>query len=240
MPSTSFAFKQFVINQDKCAMKVGTDAVLLGAWVFPNGSKQILDIGTGTGVVALMLAQKTDAHIDAIDIDENAFLQATQNVSESKFVNQVSVTHSSLQEYSKTTSKKYNLIVTNPPYFEQSLKSSDEQRSFARHADVLPFEELIEGVTKLLDPKGKFCLILPKQEAELFVTVAKQHNLFLTKLLRVRTKPEADTEKRHLMQFEFKENGYFESTLIIENAKHFDYTEEYKNLTEGGCENCGS
>lgn len=232
MPSTSFAFKQFVINQDKCAMKVGTDAVLLGAWVFPNGSKQILDIGTGTGVVALMLAQKTDAHIDAIDIDENAFLQATQNVSESKFVNQVSVTHSSLQEYSKSTSKKYNLIVTNPPYFEQSLKSSDEQRSFARHADVLPFEELIEGVTKLLDPKGKFCLILPTLEAEKFRAMAQKKGLFLSKLLRIKSKVNKDTDKRHLMQFEFTPTEFSEQTIAIEYEERHQYTDEYKELTK--------
>lgn len=184
MPGTSFAFKQFIIKQDKCAMKVGTDAVLLGAWVIPNGSKQILDIGTGTGVVALMLAQKTEAHIDAIDIDENAFIQAKQNVSESKFANQVSVIHSSLQDYSKITSNKYNLIVTNPPYFEQSLKSSDEQRSFARHADVLPFEELIEGVTKLLDQKGKFCLILPTLEAEKFRAMAQKKRVISFQIIK--------------------------------------------------------
>jgi tRNA1Val (adenine37-N6)-methyltransferase len=182
--------------------------------------------------VALMLAQKTDAHIDAIDIDENAFLQATQNVSESKFVNQVSVTHSSLQEYSKTTSKKYNLIVTNPPYFEQSLKSSDEQRSFARHADVLPFEELIEGVTKLLDPKGKFCLILPTLEAEKFRAMAQKKGLFLSKLLRIKSKVNKDTDKRHLMQFEFTPTEFSEQTIAIEYEERHQYTDEYMELTK--------
>lgn len=232
MPSTSFAFKQFIINQDKCAMKVGTDAVLLGAWVFPNGSKLILDIGTGTGVVALMLAQKTDAFIDAIDIDTHAFNQASQNVSESKFANQVSVIHSSLQEYSKTANKKYNLIVTNPPYFEQSLKSSDEQRSFARHADVLPFEELIEGVIKLLDPKGKFCLILPTLEAEKFRALAQKRGLFLSKLLRVKSKVNKDTDKRHLMQFEFTPTEFSEKTIAIELDERHQYTDDYKELTK--------
>jgi tRNA1Val (adenine37-N6)-methyltransferase len=112
MPNTSFAFKQFIIKQDKCAMKVGTDAVLLGAWVLPNGSKHILDIGAGTGVIALMLAQKTAAHIDAIDIDEEAVLQAKQNVLDSKFASQITVTRTSLQHYSKASTQKYNLIVT--------------------------------------------------------------------------------------------------------------------------------
>jgi len=232
MPGTSFAFKQFIIKQDKCAMKVGTDAVLLGAWVFPNGSIQILDIGTGTGVVALMLAQKTDAHIDAIDIDTNAFNQASQNALESKFSNQISVIHSSLQDYANVAGKKYNLIVTNPPYFEQSLKSIDEQRSFARHADVLPFEELIEGVIKLLDPKGKFCLILPTLEAEKFRDLAQKRGLFLSKLLRVKSKVNKDTDKRHLMQFEFTPTEFSEKTIAIELDERHQYTDDYKLLTK--------
>lgn len=232
MPNTSFAFKQFIIKQDKCAMKVGTDAVLLGAWVVPNGSKNVLDIGTGTGVIALMLAQKTKAHIDAIDIDENAFVQAKQNVSESKFSNQISVTHTSLQEYSKSAGIKYNLIVTNPPYFEQSLKSTDEQRSFARHADVLPFEELIDGVIKLLDQKGKFCLILPTLEAEKFRVLAQKKGLFLSKLLRVKSKVNKDTDKRYLMQFEITPTEFSEQTIAIEQEERHHYTDDYKELTK--------
>jgi len=232
MPGTSFAFKQFIIKQDMCAMKVGTDAVLLGAWIFPNGSKQILDIGTGTGVVALMLAQKTEAHIDAIDIDTNAFNQASQNVLESKFSNQISLFHFSLQDYAKVADKKYNLIVTNPPYFEQSLKSSDEQRSSARHADVLPFEELINGVIKLLEPKGKFCLILPTLEAEKFRALAQKRGLFLSKLLRVKSKVSKDTDKRHLMQFEFTPTEFSEKTIAIELDERHQYTDDYKQLTK--------
>jgi tRNA1Val (adenine37-N6)-methyltransferase len=232
MPGTSFAFKQFIIKQDMCAMKVGTDAVLLGAWIFPNGSKQILDIGTGTGVVALMLAQKTEAHIDAIDIDTNAFNQASQNVLESKFSNQISLFHFSLQDYAKVADKKYNLIVTNPPYFEQSLKSSDEQRSSARHADVLPFEELINGVIKLLEPKGKFCLILPTLEAEKFRALAQKRGLFLSKLLRVKSKVNKDTDKRHLMQFEFTPTEFSEKTIAIELDERHQYTDDYKQLTK--------
>ncbi len=232
MPGTSFAFKQFIIKQDMCAMKVGTDAVLLGAWIFPNGSKQILDIGTGTGVVALMLAQKTEAHIDAIDIDTNAFNQASQNVLESKFSNQISLFHFSLQDYAKVADKKYNLIVTNPPYFEQSLKPSDEQRSSARHADVLPFEELINGVIKLLEPKGKFCLILPTLEAEKFRTLAQKRGLFLSKLLRVKSKVNKDTDKRHLMQFEFTPTEFSEKTIAIELDERHQYTDDYKQLTK--------
>ncbi len=232
MPNTSFAFKQFIVKQDRCAMKVGTDAVLLGAWVLPNGSKRILDIGTGTGVIALMLAQKTQAHIDAIDIDEEAFLQAKQNALDSKFARQITVTQTSLQHYSNAATQKYNLIVTNPPYFEQSLKSSDEQRSHARHADVLPFEELLDGVLKLLDEKGKFCLILPTLEAIKFRALAKKRGLHLSKLLRVKSRIDKETDKRHMMQFEVKPTEFSEDTIAIELEERHQYTEDYKDLTK--------
>lgn len=232
MPGTSFAFKQFTIHQDRCAMKVGTDAVLLGAWIVPNGSKTILDIGTGTGVIAMMLAQKTEAHIDAIDIDVDAVNQAAQNISESKFADKIHVSRNSFQDYVKSTAKTFNLIVSNPPYFEQCLKSSDEQRSQARHAYSLPFEELIDGVSKILDPKGKFCLILPKPEAERFRLLAEKKGLYLSKLLRVKSRADKDTDKRHLMQFEFIPTEFSEKTLVIEKGERHDYTEEYKEFTK--------
>lgn len=231
MPNSTFAFKQFTVNQDLCAMKVGTDAVLLGAWVFPNGSQNILDIGTGTGIIALMIAQKTQAPIYAIDIDDLCVKQAEQNFRTSKFNSQLVLEHTSLQEFSKTSPRKFNLIVTNPPYFQQSFKSSDEHRSNARHADILPFEELLDGVIRLLDEKGKFCLILPKQEALIFRELAEKKGLYLSKLMRVKSRADKDTEKRHLMQFEFKPTEFSESSLTIEKDGRHHYTEEYKTLT---------
>lgn len=232
MPNSSFAFKQFTIRQDKCAMKVGTDAVLLGAWVFPNGSKTILDIGTGTGIIALMLAQKTNAQIHAIDIDENAVKQATQNVLNSKFAKQIQISQSSFQDFSLSETKKYSLIVTNPPYFEQSFKSSDEQRSQARHADSLPFDDLLKGVLKLLHETGKFCLILPKTEAEKFRSLAEKKGFYLSKLLRIKSRVDKQIDKRHLMQFEFKPTEFSEDTLVIEENERHSYTDAYKEFTK--------
>lgn len=231
MPNISFAFKKFNIKQDKCAMKVGTDAVLLGAWVNPNGSKRILDIGTGTGVISLMLAQKSKAKITAIDIDRDSTDQALCNVQESSFHEQIQVKHIAFQDLVKNTDEKYDLIVTNPPYFIDSSKNQAEGRVKARHTDQLPFGDLITGVKKLLDEKGKFCLILPKNEAALFRKMAEAKGLYLSKLLRIRTRPEKDSEKRHIMQFEFKESEFSESTLIIEQDIR-NYTEEYKSLTK--------
>lgn len=233
MPNSTFAFKQFSIKQDRCAMKVGTDAVLLGAWVFPNGSKNILDIGTGTGIISLMLAQKTSAEITAIEIDGNSAQQALENFNDSRFNQQLHISHMSFQEFARQAPKKYNLIVTNPPYFQQSLKSSDELRSNARHADnSLPFDDLLDGVIKLLDEKGKFCLILPPLEAQQFRELAEKKGLFLSKLMRVKSRADKDTAKRHLMQFEFKPTEFSESVLVIEKNERHDYTEEYKELTK--------
>lgn len=212
-------------------MKVNTDAVLLGAWVAPQKASNILDVGTGTGVVALMLAQKTNANIIAIDIDKDSIQQATENIIECPFEANIKAIHTSFQEFSKSDLIKFDLIVSNPPFYPNSVKILNQPRSLARHAETLPFEELIDGVIRILNQDGRFCLILPKQEAELFAKIARQKNLYLVKLLRVRTKPEIGTEKRHLMEFRFNELMLSESTLIIENKHHFDYTEEYKNLT---------
>ena len=232
MSNDTFEFKKFKIKQDKCAMRVSTDAVLLGAWVVPNGSLRILDIGTGTGVIALMLAQKSNANIVAIDIDKESTEQAKLNVAESIYNAKVQVLHQSFQELVKTTDQKFNLIVTNPPYFIDSYKNASDTRASARHTDLLSFEDLLSGVKKLLDEKGKFCVILPTNEARIFREMAQAKGLYLSKLLRIRTRFEKDSEKRHLMQFEFKESEFSESTLVIEKDSHRNYTEEYKELTK--------
>ena len=231
MPNDFFEFKQFRIKQDRCAMRVSTDAVLLGAWVSAGNSKTILDIGTGTGVIALMLAQKSGAQITAIDIDKDSAEQAAANVAESPYQDRVKVEHCTFQEFAAKHAEKFGLIVTNPPYFIDSLKNSSNSRSIARHTDQLSFDDLISGVKKLLHEKGKFCLILPRNEAETFRAKAEARGLYLSKLLRVRTTTEKSSEKRHLMQFEFKESEFSESTLVIEADAHRNYTEDYKRLT---------
>ena len=232
MPNDTFDFKKFSIKQDKCAMKVGTDAVLLGAWVFPNGSKTILDIGTGTGVISLMLAQKSQAKIIAIDIDKDSTEQAKLNVEGSVYKEQIEVKNISIQDLAKESNQKFDLIITNPPYFIDSYKSVGVTRTMARHSDSLPFEELIDCVVKLLDIKGKFCLILPKNEAGIFRKMAELKGLYLSKLLRIRTKPDKESEKRHLMQFEFKQTEFSESTLVLEENESRNYTQAYKAFTK--------
>lgn len=230
MSNQAFVFKQFKICQDKCAMKVGTDAVLLGAWVNATTAKNILDIGTGTGIIALMLAQKSEAAIDAIDIDSNAFEQVTENISESKWHSRIHAHHISLQQYAQRTDKKYDLIVSNPPYFVDSSKALEEARTNARHTDQLPFSDLLNGVLRLLHIDGTFYVILPTKESQLFREMAEVHELFLTKLTRVITRTDKP-EKRLLMKFEFTQKPLEEDSITIEQDERHSYTEEYKELT---------
>lgn len=231
MSSQEFVFKQFKILQDKCAMKVGTDAVLLGSWVNASTAKTILDIGTGTGIIALMLAQKSDAAIDAIDIDKNAFVQASENIAGCKWHERIQIHHISLQQYSIECSHKYDLIVSNPPYFVDSSKALEESRTNARHTDQLPFAELLNGVLNLLNPTGSFYVILPTKESQVFRDMAEEQNLFLTKLTRVITLADRP-EKRLLMQFEFTKKTVEENSITIEKDERHSYTDEYKELTK--------
>jgi tRNA1Val (adenine37-N6)-methyltransferase len=234
MSNTRFAFKQFTIHQEKCAMKVGTDAVLLGAWAKTYGVRRIFDIGTGTGVIALMLAQRCGAHIDAIDIDEQTAEEAKENVQNSPWKDRVHIHHISLQDFVRMQEDKYELIVSNPPYFNDSLPATEASRTKARHTILLPFPDLIFAATKLLSKDGKFYVILPTKEGEQFREMAEAKGLHLRRLTRVKTTAEKP-EKRLLMQFGFTAKPQVsESSLIIEkdnlNAQH--YTEEYVELTK--------
>jgi tRNA1Val (adenine37-N6)-methyltransferase len=231
MPGNTFAFKQFTVKQDKCAMKVGTDAVLLGSWASTEGARSILDIGTGTGVIALMIAQRSNAEIEAIDIDPNACVQARENAEGTPWKDKVHVHHESFQTYSLRNDKKFDLIVSNPPFFVDSSKASHLERTISRHTDLLPYHELIDGVLRLLKPEGRFCVILPSKEGELFRDMATEKHLYLSKLTRVRTRADKATEKRLLMQFERKPSTFSESTLVIEKDERHSYTDEYKELT---------
>ena len=188
MSETFFHFKQFTIHQDKCGMKVGTDAVLLGSWVKVENENSILDIGSGTGVIALMLAQKCNINIDTIDINENAFQQSRENFLISPWFDRLNCKHISLQEFSNNHSGKYDLIVTNPPYFHHASKPPEESRLNARHGDLLTFDELLEGVKKLLSADGRFCVILPCKEGIEFLDKAQRIGLFCHHLLRIKTK----------------------------------------------------
>ncbi|MDR0995577.1 MAG: methyltransferase [Tannerella sp.] len=162
MPADAFRFKQFLIRQDRCAMKVGTDGVLLGAWAGEGRSRRILDVGTGSGLVALILAQRNpEAEVHALDIDEVAARQAAENASASPFAHRIKVFPCPFAAYAVSTPWKYELIVSNPPYHTEKLKSPNEKRAAARHDEGLPLDELLNGASALLAPGGRLALVLP-------------------------------------------------------------------------------
>lgn len=199
-PDNAFFFKQFHIHHDRCAMKVGTDAVLLGAWANVNGTQRILDIGTGTGIIALMLAQRSAKNtlIDAIEIDIDAYQQAFENANDSPWHHRINAIHSSLQNF--ITPFKYDLIITNPPYFINSQKPPDQKRKQSRHADELPYPVLISACKNLLHREGRLCLILPREEASIFISMAAEANLYCSKKIAVKFKQLKPVE-RLLLEF---------------------------------------
>src|ERR1035437_6458004 len=231
MSKSTFAFKEFIIRQDKCpaSMKISTDSVLLGAWVNSGKAKSILDIGTGTGVIAMMLAQRSSAKIDAIDICEEACVQAKENFSESKWKNRLKCHQLPLQDFSPK--KKYDIIVSNPPYFLCPITHKDIKGSQARFTHELSFCDLVDGVIRLLSPNGKFYVILPIHEGSCFTNEAEKRNLFLTNFVWVKTTTRKKIHKRILMQFEFLRIPFSEDAVLV-IQKDDTYTDEYKQLTK--------
>jgi tRNA1Val (adenine37-N6)-methyltransferase len=181
-----FQFKQFVVNQEDCAMKVGTDGVLLGAWFDFKENGSVLDIGTGTGLIALMAAQRGADSVVAVEIDEKAARQAAENVASSKWKDIVTVVHSDIACFSDD--KRFDAVVCNPPFFRDSLRSPDSVRSQARHNDTLSYEKLAEVVNCLLSDSGLFSLVLPYDMADTFISVAAKNGLYLCKRTNVVTR----------------------------------------------------
>lgn len=229
MSETTFRFRQFAINQDKCAMKVGTDAVLLGAWVNANGSRNILDIGTGTGIIALMIAQKSNGMIHAIDIDDGAFRQSKENFRISPWQERLLSIHISFQDFAATSEKTYDLVVSNPPYFHHASKPPEELRSQARHHDQLTFDDLVLGTKRILTPEGKFCVILPIKEGMEFMDIAMRHGLFCQRMMKVKTKQDRP-DKRVMMEFTTRFGVMDESHIIIHDSID-QFSRAYRELT---------
>nr|WP_315158758.1 methyltransferase [uncultured Flavobacterium sp.] len=230
---SKFEFKQFSVEHDRCAMKIGTDGVLLGAWTpIENNPFSILDIGTGTGIIALMLAQRCGAQqIDALEIDEDAYEQATDNFENSPWNDRLFCFHAGLDEFVEEPEDEYDIIVSNPPFYSEDYKSNDNQRDLARFQDAMPFEDLIEAAALLLSENGIFSVIIPFKEEENFLALAKEYELYPLKITRVKGSPTSET-KRSLLAFGRNENtAVFSDELIIETARHI-YTPRYIELTK--------
>ena len=227
-----FQFKQFSVAQDRCAMKVGTDAVLLGAWsALDHMPNTILDIGSGTGILALIMAQRSTAElIDALEIDADAYEQCVHNFETSDWGDRLFCYHASLDEFVGEIEDTYDLIISNPPFYTDHFKSRNEARNKARFEDALPFEELLTSVSKLLSVTGQLNVIIPFSEEINFISLAKNVDLYPIRILRVRGQEESPV-KRSLISFTFQENKIEVSELTIEITRHH-YTQEYINLTK--------
>lgn len=227
-----FKFKEFTIHQDQCAMKVGTDGVLLGAWAsLANQPESILDIGAGTGLIALQLAQRSSAEtIDAIELDDAAYEQCVANFEASPWGDRLFCYHAGFDEFVGEMDDKYDLIVSNPPFYAEDVTSGDTSRDTARQNSSLPFDELLQGVPQFLTEKGTFAVIVPFKEEESFVELAKRVGLFPNRITRVKGNPDSDF-KRSLMEFSFFDDQINIDTLTIEKERH-QYTEAYIKLTQ--------
>ena len=223
-----FRFKQFTVCDERSAMKIGTDGVLLGAWADCSGATRILDIGTGTGVIALQMAQRNNqAQIHAVEIDETAAKRARANFDLSPWAERLTVEQTAVQEFAPT--EKFDLIVSNPPYFVDSLLPPDAKRSTARHTHDLTFEELDNAVCRLLSESGKFALILPIAEFEKYLAITQLHLVRRCDVYPV----VGGQVKRVMAEFAFeKGDDVVVENLAIERGRRGDYTEQYMALTK--------
>ncbi|WP_455632999.1 tRNA1(Val) (adenine(37)-N6)-methyltransferase [Parabacteroides sp.] len=231
MANPYFQFKKFTVWHDKCAMKVGTDGVLLGAWASTERCLRILDVGTGTGLIALMLAQRSTAILDAIDIDPDACLQARENIAKSPFANRIQVYQTPLSEYKPDEHIKYDLIVSNPPYFIDSLKCPDTKRNLARHTDTLSLPDLLRDSRKLLAPEGNIALVLPFEQREYLIGLAREESLFPLRETHVSPVPDA-IPKRLLIELSTKPVTEPELSYLTLEIERHRYTDEFIALAK--------
>lgn len=216
-------------------MKIGTDGVLLGAWCsLKDNTNKILDIGSGTGVISLMLAQRfNNTTIDSVEIEKNAYEQSVENFERSVWADRLFCFHSTFQDFAKERKEDgetYDLIISNPPFYTDNVKNNNRARNKARSTSFLSFVELISGVSKILSNQGEFTTIIPFKEEAKFIEISKQNNLFLNKICRVKGNNNSDI-KRSLLTFSFYKKQLDENNLIIETSRHL-YTDEYINLTK--------
>jgi tRNA1Val (adenine37-N6)-methyltransferase len=232
MPENIFRFKQFSINQENCAMRINTDSIILGAWTNFNEAKKILDIGTGTGILALMAAQNNNtALIEAIEIEENAYHQAKQNVKNSLWKNRISVIHNDINIFSTRCKCQYDLIITNPPYFTNALTNHKKEKTIARHTTKLNYQDIIKTTNKLLDTNGTLNIILPAENAEEFIYLSVLSKLYVIRKLHIRSFSNQNPIRICLSLSHQSNNQTLTEIITIYNQDK-SYTKEYIALTE--------
>lgn len=223
-----FHFKKFSVRHDRSGMKVGTDGALLGAWTDVRQATQLLDIGTGTGVIALMLAQRASESvtIDAVEIDDQAYADAQENIAASPWHDRINLHHASIQSFHTTT--KFDLIVTNPPYFQKSYKPPTTQRETARHTEQLTYDEILNTTEKLLTPNGRLTLILPYTEGLQFSELADHKGLHCTRKWIFRTRASKPVE-RFLLEFRWDKRNLDEGEILLYSTGE-EWSAGYKAL----------
>jgi len=230
MSNNHFSFKQFTIYQKRSAFKVGTDGVILGAWAGIENVSTILDAGTGTGLIALMLAQRSNANITAIEPDTDSFEEACENVNRTNWKERVKVLNMRLQDINPSD-MKFDMIVSNPPYFKDSLISPDPRKSVARHSFSLPHNELLYCSEKLLNAGGRLEIIMPYDEGNVLIAIASGAGLYCNKIIKIRPTPSSEI-RRLMLSFSRERSVVLESFLTIEKGKRFEFTQEYIDLTK--------
>jgi len=228
-----FQFKQFTVQQDKCAMKIGTDSVLLGAWCpIDNNPFSVLDIGAGTGILSLMLAQRSSAEqIDSLEIDESAYEQCVENFENSPWSDRLFCFHAGLDEFVDDPEDEYDIIISNPPFYSEDYKTDNSQRDLARFQDALPFEDLVEAADLLLSENGIFAVIIPYKEEERFIDLCAEVELFPIKVTRIKgsyTTPIV----RSLLAFKRYELSVLTADELVVEINRHEYTDDYINLTK--------
>lgn len=227
-----FQFKEFKIIQEQAAMKVGTDGVMLGAWVNTGSAKQILDVGTGTGLIALMMAQRTNASITGIEIESKAAEEALTNSKNSPWHNRISIVNASLQSFAQAEPEKFDLIISNPPFFSNSQKSKCEMLAMAKHNHMLPPADLIDCSVRLLNPGGRLAIILPCDSVTVIKQLAAKAQLHL--LRETEVKPNS-IKKPHRLLMEFGKTAHQpveKDSVLIHNDDGYGFTNQYKSLTQ--------
>ena len=235
MPNPYFRFKRFTVVHDRCAMKVGTDGVLLGAWVDVTDVQTVLEIGTGSGLIALMLAQRisdtgrSTPSIDGVEVDHAASQQAAENVGSSPWADRIRIHHAAIQSYAADCRYRYDLIVSNPPFFNHAIPG-DSSRAVARHTQTLTAETLLEIADRLLVDEGRLCLIYPVAQAETLMIAAPMHNFVARRILRVRPTPSLPVKRVLIELVKSTPHGAppatETSTIALELARH-TYTPEF-------------
>ncbi len=230
MARGSFRFKQFEICQPRSAMTLSTDAVILGAWCCFDGHTRVLDVGTGTGILSLMCAQRSEASVCAIEPDKDSFQDAIENFERSPWAERIEGLNLSLEDFFASTSARFSHIISNPPYFSSSLKCADKARSSARHNDSLPFEQLVELSSKLLEDAGRLSVIIPSSEKDRFMACALKY-FSLERCCYVFSKPSM-SPKRVMLSFGLGDKSQLKSeNIVIETEISGEYSDEFIELT---------